>query len=136
MRIRTLVLGAVAALAVAAPCAALAAPWGYGDYGGYRDDDRGGPTSNLIASEDQIQSWIQRAVYNGSLSEWQAQRAQNDLRSIRRDTWREGQFHGGYMPADDYQRISVRLAQLKQFLRTAQYDGGGYRYHNGEGDDD
>jgi hypothetical protein len=129
MNVRTMVLGAFAAVVVAAPCAALAQDWS-----GYGDNDGGGSAQALIEREGQFDHWIDRAAEDGRLDGWQSRRALNDLRAIQRDTMREARFHGDWLPGDDYRRISDRLGALRGYLQSAM-GGWGYR-HGGDDDDD
>lgn len=121
MRFSKVLLGVAVAASALIGAGAVSTSAQAQDY--WRGYDEGGrPARELIQREYQIQTWMRRLEDQGSLQGWRARRAEDTLSGVRRWTWREARVHGGYLPGDDYERISSRLEQLASFLREARQD--------------
>jgi len=86
---------------------------------------RGAP-SDPMQRIQYLQDRINRGVSDGSLTRREAQRAEYQLREIRRDAWRMSRRNGGRLSGGEAANLQARLDELSRNLRWARHNGNGY----------
>ncbi len=86
---------------------------------------RGAP-SDPMERIQYLQQRIERGVQDGSLNRGEAQRAEYQLRQIRRDAWQMSRRHGGSLSGRDAVNLQARLDDLSRNLRWARHNGADY----------
>jgi hypothetical protein len=115
-------LASIAALTAAAPASAQDG-WGYRPWSGYDAPAYGRPARDLFERERRIDQWLRNSQDEQRIDYWRAARLKRELDGIRGWTFREAREHRGFLPGDDFNRISARLDDLAGRIRDAQYQG-------------
>jgi hypothetical protein len=122
---------AFAAAAMAASMA-FAAPATAQPYSGWNSTQFwSGAPSDAWSRMDYLQQRIDRGRQDGSLTPREAMRAQNELRTLRRQAWQMRRRDGGRMNAADDAWLQTRLDTLSRDLRWARHNGAGYGDNGG-----